>query len=94
MGKELNNAWRKTCKVIFGDGVGDLEEFSSCLLEYVEPTYEKESELSEKKVIVSSNFPESTESMLDVNINIKHSFQNFPSISNNLLEYTISEKLS
>ncbi|MFH1448031.1 MAG: hypothetical protein ABIG39_04150 [Candidatus Micrarchaeota archaeon] len=55
---DINDAWKNTCRVIFGEEIGDLDEFSDYLTKYVEPIYEKKSCISGKPTVISSPFPE------------------------------------
>ncbi|MBI5228066.1 hypothetical protein HY988_05745 [Candidatus Micrarchaeota archaeon] len=47
---ELNTAWKKTCKVIFGEEVGDLREYSKWLKEITDQNEYKKSSISGKEV--------------------------------------------
>ena len=39
--EQLNNAWKRTCKIIFGEEVGELKEFEEWLLDFSEPFLSK-----------------------------------------------------
>ncbi|MFH1520814.1 MAG: hypothetical protein ABID61_04160 [Candidatus Micrarchaeota archaeon] len=51
---DINTAWKKTCRVLFGEDIGDLTEYENWLLKYVEPFGMEKSAISGKEVIVSS----------------------------------------
>ncbi|VVC04179.1 Uncharacterised protein [Candidatus Bilamarchaeum dharawalense] len=55
MNPEINTAWKKTCKVLLGDELGELKNYEEWLLRYVEPFGMKKSAISGKDVIVSSD---------------------------------------
>ncbi|PIT84953.1 hypothetical protein COU37_00315 [Candidatus Micrarchaeota archaeon CG10_big_fil_rev_8_21_14_0_10_45_29] len=50
---DINDAWKDTCKIVLGGEIGDLQKYEKYLQTYVEPIYEKNSSLSQKKVIIS-----------------------------------------
>jgi len=50
---DINDAWKDTCRVVLGGEIGELEQYEKYLTQYVEPIYEKKSEISGKKVIIS-----------------------------------------
>lgn len=54
MDPELNTSWKKTCKVLLGEDMGNLSEYENWLLRYVNPFGMKTSAISGKEVIVSS----------------------------------------
>ncbi|MFH1785298.1 MAG: hypothetical protein ABH842_02630 [Candidatus Micrarchaeota archaeon] len=54
MNSDINVAWKKTSKVLFGEELGNLGEYETWLLRYVDPFGMKKSALSGKEVIVSS----------------------------------------
>ena len=47
---ELNKAWRSTCKVLFGDELGELKEFEDWVSEYSPEVKKKSSHISGKEV--------------------------------------------
>ncbi|MFA5105763.1 MAG: hypothetical protein WC506_02265 [Candidatus Micrarchaeia archaeon] len=54
---DINGAWKKTCQVLLGDEIGDLERYRGYLLKYVQPTATRKSALSGKPVCVPSAEP-------------------------------------
>jgi len=52
--KEIQRAWRNTCKILLNEEIGDLEEYEEWLLNYINPVSFKKSAISGKEVIVSS----------------------------------------
>lgn len=52
---DINVAWKDTCRVLFGEEIGELRDFENYLSKYAESAYLKESVLSGKRVIVSSS---------------------------------------
>ncbi len=50
----LDKAWKSTCRVVLGEPIGDLNDYKDYLMKYVEPSFEKKSIISGKKVTVSS----------------------------------------
>ncbi|MFH0818226.1 MAG: hypothetical protein V1909_06375, partial [Candidatus Micrarchaeota archaeon] len=51
---KMNSVWKSTCKILFGEEVGELSEFREWLLEYAQvPRFEK-SNLSGKEVSLTS----------------------------------------
>ncbi len=53
--KALNRAWNSTCKILFGQEIGDLEDFAVWLSEYDEKIRTEKSFLSGKPVSFSQN---------------------------------------
>ncbi|PIT84206.1 hypothetical protein COU37_04635 [Candidatus Micrarchaeota archaeon CG10_big_fil_rev_8_21_14_0_10_45_29] len=53
--KEINNAWKTSCKIIFGRDIGDLEDYEKWLGHYIEGPYERKSSLTGKKVVLSKD---------------------------------------
>ncbi len=51
----LNTAWKKTCKVLLGNEVGDLIEFKDYLQRYTDPVEKRKSVLGGSPVTISSN---------------------------------------
>lgn len=52
---ELNLSWKKTCRVLLGEDIGNLNEYEEWLLRYVNPFGMEKSAISGKDVIVSSD---------------------------------------
>lgn len=50
---DINEAWKRTCKVLLGGEVGELEEYKNYLMKHVEPLDLRKSALSGKEVAVS-----------------------------------------
>ena len=54
----LDKAWKNTCKVLFGQEIGDCTEYAKWLAEFVDPIYIKKSNISGRDVIFStSDYP-------------------------------------
>ncbi|MFH1447877.1 MAG: hypothetical protein ABIG39_03365, partial [Candidatus Micrarchaeota archaeon] len=51
---KLNADFKRTCRILFGDEVGDLEEFAPYLKETMFPYKVNFSSVSGKRVVVSS----------------------------------------
>jgi hypothetical protein len=51
---QLNSAWKKTCKILLGEEVGELDEFSGYLAKYTDPLCHQKSAISSKDITVSS----------------------------------------
>ncbi|MCK4319874.1 hypothetical protein KAW38_04870 [Candidatus Micrarchaeota archaeon] len=52
--EKLNNVWKSTCRIIFGDEIGELKEYEKWLSEYREPFLKKKSAISGKDVYCST----------------------------------------
>ena len=52
---ELNKAWKSTCKVIFGEEIGELKEYEEWLNGYMPPLQKAKSHLSGKEVVLATN---------------------------------------
>jgi hypothetical protein len=50
---ELNKAWNATCKVLFGEEIGELKEYEEWLKEYMPVTGKRKSHISGKEVTVT-----------------------------------------
>lgn len=54
----LNGAWKKTCKILLDEEIGDLSAYRDYLKKFTEPIEQKKSSISGKPVIVTSGkFP-------------------------------------
>ncbi len=51
---EINRAWKSTCKVLLGADIGDIGQYEAYLLKYLEPSTERKSEISGRKVTLFS----------------------------------------
>jgi len=51
----LNKAWKDTCRILLGQEVGELDDFSAYLRRHVEPLERRNSAISGKEVAVSSD---------------------------------------
>jgi len=49
----LDRKWKSTCRTLFGDEIGGLEEYAGYLSRHLEPTGERKSAISGKKVVLS-----------------------------------------
>ncbi|MBU0532341.1 hypothetical protein KKB44_02500 [Candidatus Micrarchaeota archaeon] len=52
---QLNRAWKKTCGVLLGREVGELQEFEGYLKRYTDPIEKRTSVISGKEITISSN---------------------------------------
>ncbi|MFH1785300.1 MAG: hypothetical protein ABH842_02640 [Candidatus Micrarchaeota archaeon] len=52
---QLNKSWKSTCKVLLGQEVGELSEFTNYLKTYTDPIVKRKSILSGNDVTISSN---------------------------------------
>ncbi|MFH1520816.1 MAG: hypothetical protein ABID61_04170 [Candidatus Micrarchaeota archaeon] len=52
---ELDNSWKKTCKVLLGEDIGDLIEYEGYLKKYTDPIEKRKSILSGRDVTISSH---------------------------------------
>jgi len=52
---ELNKAWKATCKVLFGEEIGELKEYEEWLKEYMPVIGKRQSHVSGKDVTVAFN---------------------------------------
>jgi hypothetical protein len=50
---QLNKAWKSTCKVLFGEEIGELKEYEEWLKEYMPVTGKRKSHVSGKDVTVA-----------------------------------------
>ncbi len=53
---DLNQAFKSTSKVLFGQEIGELEEFEDYLKEMILPFKKAKSYISEKEVLLASEF--------------------------------------
>ncbi|MBI5046147.1 hypothetical protein HZC07_00240 [Candidatus Micrarchaeota archaeon] len=53
----VNNAFKKTCKIIFREEVGELMEFSDYLSGIVNPTKKTKSKLSGRSIVTANYYP-------------------------------------
>jgi len=55
----LDRKWKSTCRAVLGDEIGGLDEYAGYLSKHLEPTCERKSEISGKKVVLSTqNYPQ------------------------------------
>ncbi|MCK4319873.1 hypothetical protein KAW38_04865 [Candidatus Micrarchaeota archaeon] len=52
--EKVNNVWKSTCRIIFGEEIGELKEYEKWLSEYREPFLKKKSAISGKDVYCSN----------------------------------------
>ena len=52
--EEVNDAWKKTCRILFGKEVGDMKTYAEWLNEYPLPTKTKKSAISGKEIIIGN----------------------------------------
>ena len=52
---ELNKAWKATCKVLFGEEIGELKDYEEWLKEYVPVIGKRKSHVSGKEVVFHSD---------------------------------------
>jgi hypothetical protein len=57
---KINEEWKKTCKILLGKEVGELEEFEKYLFSYLEPIRSGVSAFSSKEIALSGNQPNDT----------------------------------
>ena len=50
---DISQAWKETCRVVLGAEVGALSDYEKFLTKFVEPIYDRKSQLSGRKVTVS-----------------------------------------
>ena len=50
---DINQAWKSTCRVIFGEEIGEIQEFSAYLKKYTDPISSRPSALSGKEAFLS-----------------------------------------
>ncbi len=53
---DVNDAWKRTCKVLFGDEIGELQDFEKYLKKNNEPIFSKKSVISGKNVTIADEY--------------------------------------
>jgi hypothetical protein len=57
---QLNKGWKSTCRILFGEEIGDLKDYEEYLAQYLPQLGRRESGISGKKVFLDSGkYPES-----------------------------------
>ena len=52
----LNKGWKATTKILFGEALGELKDYSDWLHEYLPPSARKKSHLSGKPVTLTMDY--------------------------------------